>query len=159
MRPPRGCRAAAAWPPRYRRVAAARRRYDDTAATFRLLGEDCYLLEVLLQTLAVLLRGASPHPCARSMARALFEFCWTLRHHEEVAVRRGVLVGLGAVGDSLLPAVLVQELGGALPALQEWLRATAQDESDVGCLQLAAACHSLFGNKIRMELSPVAANV
>ena len=49
----------------------------------------------------------------------------------------------------------MQELDGALPALQDFLRNVAQDETDMGCLQLAAACHSLFGNKIRAELTPV----
>ena len=38
-------------------------KYDDPGNNFRLLGEDCFLLEVLLQTLAALFRGAAPYPC------------------------------------------------------------------------------------------------
>ena len=58
-----------------------------------------------------------------------------------------------AVGRALLPAVLVQEYEAALPDLQEWLRATAADDADDSCRQLAAACHAIFGKSIRSELT------
>ena len=111
------------------------------------------LLELLLQTLAALMRGAAPYPCGRPMARALFDFAWGLRAHDEASVRRGVLIAIGAIGEGLLPVVLVQELAAALPALQDWLRAAALEELDLGCQQLAVACHALFGNKVQAELS------
>ena len=37
--------------------------------------------------------------------------------------------------------------------LQEWLRSCAEGESDAGCQQLAVACHSAFGGKMRSELA------
>uniref|UniRef100_A0A7S4NLP9 Uncharacterized protein n=1 Tax=Prymnesium polylepis TaxID=72548 RepID=A0A7S4NLP9_9EUKA len=86
------------------------------------------------------------------MGRALHDFAWGLRFHPEVAVRRGVLIALSAIGEGLPPAVLVQELHDALAPLQEWLRAAALEESDLGCQQLAIACHALFGDKVRREL-------
>ena len=42
-------------------------RFDDPTTTFTLLGEDCFLLEALLMTLAALLRGVAAYPCARAM--------------------------------------------------------------------------------------------
>ena len=128
-------------------------KYDDPGNNFRLLGEDCFLLEVLLQTLAALFRGAAPYPCARTMARALFEFAWSLHIHPEVAVRRGVLIALAAIGEGLLPAVLVQELSLGLPALQQWLRTAAEDESDIGCQELAIVCHNIFAKKVQEEFA------
>ena len=124
-------------------------RYDDPANTFRMLGEDCFLLEALLLTLAALLRGAAAYPCARPMARALCAFAWEMRHHAHPAVRRATLVALGAAAEALSAAVLLQELGGSLPDLQEWLQSVARDDVDPGCQQLAAACHSLLGAKVR----------
>ncbi|KAL1519747.1 hypothetical protein AB1Y20_023255 [Prymnesium parvum] len=129
------------------------RRYDDPANSFRLLGEDCFLLEVLLQTLAALLRGAAPYPCARPMIRALFDFAWALRAHPEVAVRRGVLIALSAIGEGILPVVLLQELHPVLHELRAWLMSSVREESDLACQQLALACHAIFGNKVRAELA------
>jgi len=51
-------------------------KYDDPTHAFRMLGEDCFLLEALLLTLAALLRGAGAYPCARPMARALCDLAW-----------------------------------------------------------------------------------
>lgn len=119
----------------------------------RLLGEDCFLLEVLLQTLAALFRGAAPYPCARPMARALLDFAWSIRAHPEVAVRRGVLIALAALGEGLLPVVLVQELQLVLHDMQEYLFKIAHEESDHGCQQLAIACLAMIGKKVRAELT------
>jgi hypothetical protein len=127
-------------------------RYDDPANTFRLLTEDCFLLEALLHCLAALLNGAAAYPCARPMARALFELGWTLRTHDEAVVRRGVLVALCAVGRALLPAVLVAEFDTLLPDLQEWLRASATNDADDGCRQLAVACHAVYGKAVQAQV-------
>ena len=86
------------------------------------------------------------------MARALWELAWSLRYHPEAVARRGVLVALCAVAQAL-PAALLHELDLALPELQEWLRGCAEGESDAGCQQLAVACHSAFGGKMRSELA------
>eukprot|EP00967_Tisochrysis_lutea_P097569 scaffold143316_cov28-Tisochrysis_lutea.AAC.2 len=53
-------------------------------------GDDCFLLEALLLTLATLLRGAGVYPCARPMARALCDLSWVLRMHEEAVVSGSV---------------------------------------------------------------------
>ena len=127
-------------------------RFDDPTTTFTLLGEDCFLLEALLMALAALLRGVAAYPCARAMSRSLFEFGWALRYHEEPAVRRGVLVAFSAVGRAMLPALLVADLEEVLPELQEWLRARAEQDTDAGCQQLAAACHAIFGKAVRTEM-------
>ena len=127
-------------------------RYDDPANTFRLLTEDCFLLEALLHALSSLLRGAAAYPCARQMARSLFELTWVLRFHAEAAVRRGTLVGLCAVGRAMLPSVIVAEYEAALPDLQEWPRQTAAEDADDGCRQLAAACHAIYGKAVRAEM-------
>ena len=79
------------------------------------------------------------------MARALWELAWSLRYHPEAVARRGVLVALCAVAQAL-PAAL-------LPELQEWLRSCAEGECDAGCQQLAEACQSAFGGKMRSELA------
>merc|ERR1740139_439935 len=89
-------------------------RYDDPANTFQLLGEDCFLLQALLNALAALLRGAAAYPCATRMARALWELAWSLRHHPEAVARRGVLVALSAIAQAL-PAALLHDLDLALP--------------------------------------------
>ena len=127
-------------------------RYDDPANTFKLLTEDCFLLEALLHALSALLRGAAVYACARSMAAALFELSWTLRLHDEAAVRRGVLVALCTVGRSMLPAVVLVDYERALPELQDWLRVCAAEDADDSCRQLAAACHAIYGNAIRSEM-------
>ena len=38
------------------------------------------------------------------------------------------------------------------PELQEWLRARAEQDTDAGCQQLAAACHAIFGKAVRTEM-------
>ena len=68
------------------------------------------------------------------------------------AVRRGSLVALCAVGRALLPSVLLVELDGTLPELQDWLRASASQDADDGCRQLAVACHAIYGNAVRAEM-------
>ena len=115
----------------------------------QLLTEDAFLLEALLLALAALLRGAAAYPCALPIARALLEFAWLLRTHEESAVRRGALVALCAVGHALPPAVLVVECEDALSELQEWLRSRAMEDPEEGCRHLAAACHTIYGDKVR----------
>ena len=127
-------------------------RYDDPSNTFKLLTEDCFLLEALLHCLAALLRGAAAYPCSRAMASALYELAWTLRLHDEGAVRRAALVSLCTVGRALLPAVLVAEYQEGLPDLQDWLRVTAENDADDACRQLAAACHAIYGGAVREEM-------
>ena len=127
-------------------------RYDDPANTFKLLTEDCFLLEALLHTLAAILRGVAAYRHCRPMARALFEFAWVLRMHDESAVRRGALISLCAVGRTVLPAILISEYEAALPELQEWLRKSAENDPDDGCRQLSAACHAIYGNAVRSQM-------
>ena len=86
------------------------------------------------------------------MARALFEFAWVLRMHDESAVRRGALISLCAVGRTVLPAILISEYEAALPELQEWLRKSAENDPDDGCRQLSAACHAIYGNAVRSQM-------
>jgi len=118
------------------------------------------------------------------MGKALFELSWALRHHDEAAVRcaatavlsplpiplliccvpvqrsqvrRGALVALAAVGRATLPAVLLADFEDSLPELQEWLRATAEHDTDHGCQQLAVASHTIFGQAVQSEtrLAPI----
>jgi len=105
-----------------------------------------------LHCLAALLRGAAAYPCSRAMASALYELAWTLRLHDEGAVRRAALVSLCTVGRALLPAVLVAEYQEGLPDLQDWLRVTAENDADDACRQLAAACHAIYGGAVREEM-------
>ena len=124
-------------------------KYDDAANTFRLLGEDCFLLETLLQTLAALLRGAAAYPGARRMALALWAFSWALRAHDEAVVRRGVLLALCAVADALAPDDAIAELDATLDELQVWLRAVATADADAGARELAAVCHELWRRQLQ----------
>ena len=50
-------------------------------------------------------------------------------------------------------AILVSDLEGTLPELQEWLRDRAAHDVDGGCQQLAVACHTIFGNAVKAEVS------
>lgn len=115
-------------------------RYDDPANTFKLLGEDCFLLENLLHALAALLRGAAAYPCAQRMARAALEFAWSLRLHGEAAVRRGALVALCAVAQVVTPATLLDQYGEMVMQLQDWLGERAVADADQGVRELAEVC-------------------
>ena len=72
------------------------------------------------------------------MARALFEFSWTLRLHEEAAVRRAALLATCTVGQTISAGDddLAAEIGG----LQMWLGHVAAHEVDEGCRCGPAAC-------------------
>ena len=71
-----------------------------------------------------------------------------LRLHSDGAVRRAVLVCFGTVAQALSAVVVVQELGGSLEGIQEWLAGVA-DDPDEGCQALGAACHSLLATRLR----------
>ena len=121
--------------------------YEDASRVFRLLNEDCGLLENLLKVLA-----AASHrggvPAGAHYGEGLVELGYALRLHRQSAVRRAVLVSLCSVGESLLPAVLVEDYATVLPELHEWLSLTAADDPDDGCRQLARVCLSIMGKAI-----------
>ena len=81
------------------------------------------------------------------MARALFEFSWTLRLHEEAAVRRAALLATCTVGQTISAGDddLAPEIGG----LQMWLGHVAAHEVDEGC-----RCGPLSGCLAALACSP-----
>ena len=48
--------------------------------------------------------------------------------------------------------LVVVKLDETLPELQDWLRASASQDADDGCRQLAVACHAIYGNAVRAEM-------
>jgi hypothetical protein len=116
-----------------------------------LTGDDCFLLEALLLTISSLLRGAGAYPCARPMARALCDLSWVLRLHPESVVRRGVLVCLGTIAQSVSSTVAMQELASSLDAIHDWLGGVVAHDTDEGCRALAVACHALLTHKLREQ--------
>jgi telomere length regulation protein len=123
-------------------------RFDEPANSFRLLGEDAFLLESLLHTLAALLRGAASYPCAQPMCRALLEFGWAVHLHTEAAVRRGALVALCAVGQAAVGSHMLANYETVLDQLQPWLRQRATEDTDELCRELAVVCYNIFGKKV-----------
>ena len=65
------------------------------------------------------------------MSRALCEFAWTLRYHEQPGVRRAALVAMCTAGQAISPGD--DNLGPEIGGLQMWLSHVTVHEVDEGC--------------------------
>jgi hypothetical protein len=70
-----------------------------------------------------------------SIACSVYDFCWAVRFHKSITVRRGLLFTLSVVLTQTLPASFIMEsMVYEVGALMEWLKSL--EERDEQCAML-----------------------
>lgn len=116
-----------------------------SASTADVLGEDGYILGLLLEVLCVLLECSVGHVGHVRMCETLLRFADGLKFHTDSSVRRGVYRCVWVVaGFGCNTTVLTESIAEALVGWRDALLATATEDPDPGCRALAYGAISRF---------------
>lgn len=116
-----------------------------SASTVGMLGEDGYVLGLLLEVLCVLLECSVGHVGHVRMCETLLRFAEGFKFHTDSSVRRGVYRCVWVVaGFGCNTTVLTESIAEALAGWRNALVATATEDPDPDCRALAYGAISRF---------------
>lgn len=97
------------------------------------------LLLRFLKTLSTIMLAAQNCPSSPKMGKEILELTWTLRGHDEAAVRLAVTENVGSVLVAVPKDAIIDELSGPLMEIREWLLLSLNviyGEHDTNCRAL-----------------------
>lgn len=112
--------------------------YDRPRLSFSLMGEDSFLLERLVQTLAIVMFSAGNAPHFLQMARAFWDFTFVIRLLTVTGVRRQLLFGLHLIVTLGRWDKLREEFYEDMLEAHAWLQQVFHDDPDLECRSLAS---------------------
>ncbi|XP_053327293.1 telomere length regulation protein TEL2 homolog [Spea bombifrons] len=111
--------------------------FDRPVVTFDLMGEDCLVLGRMVHTLGILMHLAIHATVAPQMGKALLEFVWVLRYHNDSFVRQGLLFCVSTVLLSVPWERLMTDMVEEILETQRWLADVTEKDPDDDCRRIA----------------------
>ncbi|KAK3785627.1 hypothetical protein RRG08_015512 [Elysia crispata] len=117
-----------------------------------LIEKDRLLLFQLLNTLAVVLYSCKNTHICTHMGRALLEFSWPIRLHQDSYLRQGVLIATTAVFLVVPTHSLMSDMFSNTIETKVWLEDVIERDPDTTCQKMAAEACFILQNNMNKEI-------
>eukprot|EP01112_Ceratiomyxa_fruticulosa_P022111 TRINITY_DN8010_c0_g1_i2.p1 TRINITY_DN8010_c0_g1~~TRINITY_DN8010_c0_g1_i2.p1 ORF type:complete len:874 (+),score=190.66 TRINITY_DN8010_c0_g1_i2:117-2738(+) len=112
---------------------------DSTSQQSRIAFEEPMLLSRLVHCLGIIIECSGSSIYTPKISHELFKFLWSIRWHDNSAVRRSVIFSLSRIVSTLPKFLFLENFAEDLDEIQGWLYFVAKNDVDDSCRHMSRA--------------------